>query len=78
MSKKRTLAKHEHSAGEFMSFFAKKVINIRQDTEGSPPPTFTQGPGCQFMKFDVLSCEDVTQLICRISLKQSALNPWTI
>ena len=75
MGKKPTSAQHEYSADEFMSFFTKKVVDIRQDTEGSPPPTFTHGLGCQFMKFDALICDDVTQLTRRIPPKQSALDP---
>ena len=70
-AKKRISAKHEHSADEFMSFFTKKVVDIHQDTECWLRSTFTQGPGCQLMKFDALSCDDVTQLIRRIPPQNS-------
>ena len=37
---------------------------------------FHTGSGCQFTKFDALICDDVTQLIRRITLNQSAVDPW--
>ena len=55
-------------------FFIKKVANIHQDIEDTLHQTLKPGHGCH-LKDVALSCNEITHLIRRAPLKQSAMDP---
>ena len=62
-------------ANDFMLFFGK-VADVRKDTEGAPPPSFSPSPPWSFVGFSPVTADSVMKLIKAAPLKQSDLDPW--
>ena len=59
-----------------MSNFGKKVADVRKDTDGAPPPSFSSSPSSSFVGFTPVISDSVMKLINAAPLKQSDLDPW--
>ena len=58
-----------------MTFFEQKIADVRKDTEGAQPSSFTPSPSSDFTGFTPLTVDNVKKLITDAPMKQSDLDP---
>ena len=59
-----------------MTFFGRKIADVRKDTEGAQPPSYSPSPLSNFVGFIPLTVDNVRKLIADAPSKQSDLDPW--
>ena len=64
------------SADDFMAFCGKKIADVRKDTEGAQPPSYSPSPLSNFVGFTPLTVDNVRKLIADPPSKKSDLDPW--
>ena len=53
----------KHSADDFADFFIEKVAKIREDTDNSPPPTYTETEGQWLNEFQPVTEEEQKMIL---------------